>query len=82
MSGSKKLEGASHRAAGSTDYVSLRGIYTWDGDDTIKICAADDQRERRTELKSERRSRNRIRMWKRKKRRRGYWGSRSGPPSD
>ena len=49
-------------------FVSLRGIYAWDGDDTIKTCAADDQGDRPTEFKTKPGSRNRIRVWKRKSR--------------
>jgi uncharacterized protein (TIGR03067 family) len=48
-------------------FVSLRAIYAWDGDDTIKICAADHQGERPTEFKTAPGSPNRIRVWKRKK---------------
>ena len=48
-------------------FVSLRAIYAWDGDDTIKICAADDQGDRPAAFKTKPGSRNRIRVWKRKK---------------
>ena len=46
---------------------SLHGIYMWDGDDTIKICAADQGGDRPAEFKTGPGSRNRIRVWKRKK---------------
>lgn len=46
--------------------LSLKGIYTWDGE-TIKICAAEDQGDRPTEFKTGAGSRNRIRVWKQKK---------------
>ena len=46
--------------------LSLKGIYTWDGE-TIKICAAEDQGDRPTEFKTGAGSGNRIRVWKHKK---------------
>jgi uncharacterized protein (TIGR03067 family) len=46
---------------------TLKGIYTWDGDDTIKICSADDAGDRPATFKAGPGSRNRIRVWKRKK---------------
>ncbi len=46
--------------------LSLKGIYIWDGDN-IKICAAEDQGDRPTEFRTEPGSKNRIRVWKRKK---------------
>ena len=49
-------------------FVSLRAIYAWDGDDTIKTCAADDQGDRPAAFKTGPGSRNRIRVWKRKSR--------------
>jgi uncharacterized protein (TIGR03067 family) len=46
--------------------LSLKGIYTWDGDD-IRICSADDQGGRPAELRTEPGSKNRIRVLKRRK---------------
>ncbi len=46
--------------------VSMAGIYTWDGEN-IKICSADDQGDRPRAFKTEPGSKNRIRVWKRKK---------------
>jgi uncharacterized protein (TIGR03067 family) len=46
------------------DGRSLKGIYTWDGFKTIKICAADDFGERPTEFGTAPGSKNRIRVWK------------------
>ena len=46
--------------------LSLKGIYTWDGDD-IRICSADDQGDRPAELRTEPGSKNRIRVLKRRK---------------
>jgi uncharacterized protein (TIGR03067 family) len=45
---------------------TLKGIYTWDGDD-LKVCSADDQGERPSDFKTAPGSKNRIRVWKRKK---------------
>lgn len=45
---------------------SLKGIYTWEGDN-IKICSADDQGDRPAEFRTEPGSKNRMRVWKRKK---------------
>jgi uncharacterized protein (TIGR03067 family) len=45
---------------------TLKGIYTWDGDD-LKVCSADDQGERPSGFKTAPGSKNRIRVWKRKK---------------
>jgi uncharacterized protein (TIGR03067 family) len=45
---------------------TLKGVYAWDGDD-LKICAADDQGDRPTELTTAPGSKNRLRVWKRKK---------------
>jgi uncharacterized protein (TIGR03067 family) len=47
------------------DARSLKGIYTWDGFKTIKVCAADDQGDRPKEFKTGPGSRNRIRVWRR-----------------
>ena len=46
------------------DGRSLKGIYTWDGFKTIKICAADDFGERPMEFGTAPGSKNRIRVWK------------------
>ena len=46
--------------------LSLKGIYTWDGDN-IRICSADDQGDRPTAFRTEPGSKNRIRAWSRKK---------------
>jgi uncharacterized protein (TIGR03067 family) len=46
---------------------TLKAIYAWDGDDTIKICSADDQGDRPKEFKTGPGSRHRIRVWKRQK---------------
>ena len=46
--------------------LSLKGIYTWDGD-SIRICSADDQGDRPTAFRTEPGSKNRIRAWSRKK---------------
>jgi uncharacterized protein (TIGR03067 family) len=43
---------------------SLKGIYTWDGDN-IKICVTDDQGVRPTEFRTGPENKNRIRVWKR-----------------
>jgi uncharacterized protein (TIGR03067 family) len=43
----------------------LKGIYTWDGFKTIKVCSADNQGDRPKEFKTEAGSRNRIRVWRR-----------------
>jgi uncharacterized protein (TIGR03067 family) len=48
-------------------FLSLNGIYVWDGDDVIKICAADQGGDRPAEFKTAAGSPNRIRIWKRKK---------------
>lgn len=45
---------------------TLKGIYAWDGDD-LKVCAADDQGDRPTELKTAEGGKNRLRVWKLKK---------------
>lgn len=47
------------------DGRSLKGIYTWDGFKTLKVCSADDQGDRPKEFKTGPGSRNRIRIWRR-----------------
>jgi uncharacterized protein (TIGR03067 family) len=48
------------------DSRSLKGIYTWDGFKTIKVCTADDQGDRPEQFKTGPWSRNRIRVWRRR----------------
>jgi hypothetical protein len=50
----------------SGENVNLRGIYNWDGDN-LRTCSADDQGDRPTEFRTVPGSKNRIRVWNRKK---------------